>query len=60
MYGVFEQMLWRLPGDDPLKGVGAFGRVSFSPSDRNLVDFYADGGFISRAYCRSAAVIRSG
>ena len=46
VYGVFEQMLWRLPGDDPLKGVGAFGRVSFSPSDRNLVDFYADGGFI--------------
>ncbi|SFK77435.1 carbohydrate porin [Methylocapsa palsarum] len=46
VYGVVEQMLWRAPGDEPLKGVGVFGRVSFSPSDRNLIDFYADGGLI--------------
>ncbi|MGH6848389.1 MAG: carbohydrate porin [Methylocella sp.] len=44
VYGVIDQMLWRLPGDDPKKGVGAFARVAVSPTDRNLVDFYADAG----------------
>ncbi|MGH6838804.1 MAG: carbohydrate porin [Methylocella sp.] len=44
IYGVIDQMLWRLPGDDPKKGVGAFARVALSPTDRNLVDFYADAG----------------
>jgi porin len=44
VYGVIDQMLWRLPGDDPKKGVGAFARASLSPSDRNLVDFYAEAG----------------
>ena len=36
-------MLFRLP-DAGERSVGAFGRVSFSPDDRNPVDFYADGG----------------
>jgi porin len=44
LYGVIDQMLWRLPGDDPKKGVAAFARVAFSPGDRNLMNFYADGG----------------
>ncbi|WP_036255739.1 carbohydrate porin [Methylocapsa acidiphila] len=45
IYGVIDQMLWRLPGsDDPKKGIGAFSRISFSPPDRNLIDFYAEGG----------------
>jgi porin len=44
VYGVIDQMLWRLPGDNPKKGVGAFSRVSTSPSDRNLIDFYAEAG----------------
>lgn len=44
VYGVIDQMLWRKPGDDPKKGVGAFARISGSPSDRNLVDFYAEAG----------------
>ena len=26
-------------------GITAFARVAYSPSDRNLIDFYADGGF---------------
>ena len=29
VYGVIDQMLWRLPGDDPKKGVGAFARASW-------------------------------
>ncbi|PNE10374.1 MAG: carbohydrate porin [Beijerinckiaceae bacterium] len=44
IYGVIDQMLWRLPGDDPKKGVGAFARATFSPSDRNLIDLYAEAG----------------
>jgi porin len=44
VYGVIDQMLWRLPGDDLKKGVGAFARAALSPTDRNLVDFYAEAG----------------
>ncbi|MGC2223291.1 MAG: carbohydrate porin [Methylocella sp.] len=44
LYGVIDQMIWRLPGDDPKKGVGVFARASAAPSDRNLIDFYADAG----------------
>lgn len=44
LYSVFEQMLVRFPGDDDSRGIGAFVRVSTAPSDRNLIDFYADGG----------------
>jgi porin len=43
VYGVFEQMLLRLPGDD--RNIGMFARVSGSPDDRNLISFYADTGF---------------
>jgi porin len=43
-YGVIDQMIWRLPGDDPKKGVGVFARASAAPSDRNLIDLYADAG----------------
>ena len=44
VYGVVDQMIYHLPGDDPTKGVGIFARVSASPDDRNLVSFYADAG----------------
>jgi porin len=43
IYSVFEQKLYRVGNDDD-RGVGIFARVSFSPSDRNLIDRYADGG----------------
>jgi porin len=43
IYSVFEQRLYRV-GNDPDRGIGIFARVSFSPSDRNLIDRYADGG----------------
>jgi porin len=47
VYAVVDQMLWRLPDStDPFKGVGAFARISLNPSDRNLVEFYADGGLL--------------
>jgi porin len=53
-YGIFavvEQTLWRPPGGEPDKtvsasipGVTAFGRIAYSPPDRNLIDLYLDGG----------------
>lgn len=44
VYGVIDQMVWRLPGDEPKKGVGVFTFASASPSERNVADFYVDGG----------------
>src|SRR6202012_1882722 len=43
IYSVFEQKLYRVPHDDD-RGIGIFLRASYSPPDRNIVDFYADGG----------------
>jgi len=43
VYAIFEQKLLRVHGDVD-RGVGIFARVSYAPSDRNLIDFYADGG----------------
>jgi porin len=44
VYGVIEQMLKRFSGDDDARGIGAFLRLSTTPGDRNLIDFYADAG----------------
>ena len=44
IFGVYEQMLSRAKPDSD-KGVGFFVRTSISPSDRNLISFYIDGGF---------------
>jgi porin len=46
LYGVIDQQIYRLPGGDADKGISVFARGSASPSDRNLIDFYADGGFV--------------
>jgi porin len=43
IFGVFEQMLTR-SASDPDKGAAFFIRSSVSPSDRNLISFYLDGG----------------
>jgi porin len=54
IYSVFEQKIYRVGGDDD-RGIGIFARVSSSPSDRNLIDRYADGGieFIGLSDARS-------
>ena len=44
VYGVLDQQVYRLPGDDPTKGVSIFVRAVSGPSDRNLIDYYIDGG----------------
>jgi porin len=46
LYVDIDQMVWQVPGSRDPKGVGLVGRVFVAPSDRNLVDFYADGGVI--------------
>jgi porin len=43
LYAIVDQMVWRVP-DTKDNGLGVFLRLAGSPSDRNLVDFYADGG----------------
>jgi porin len=45
VFMVYEQMLQRSPFDAD-KGVAFFMRASVSPSDRNLVSAYVDGGFL--------------
>ena len=44
LYAAADQMVWLVPGSKDA-GLGIFLRLAGSPSDRNLVDFYADGGF---------------
>jgi porin len=42
-YSVFERKLYRVGGDDD-RGIGIFARASYSPPDRNLIDYYVDAG----------------
>jgi len=44
IYGIIDQLLWRVPGSKDAKGIGLFGRMIGAPTEQNLVDFYADGG----------------
>ncbi len=45
VYGVIDQMLYRVPGTDD-QGLSGFLRAGGVPNDRNLISFYADGGLI--------------
>ena len=44
LYGIIDQLIWRVPGSEEAKGVGVFARFIGAPADRNLIDFYFDGG----------------
>lgn len=46
VYGVIDQQLYRPRGGDGDSGISVFSRGSLSPSDRNLVNFYIDGGIV--------------
>ena len=46
IYAVFDQQLYRPAAADANTGVLSFARVSASPGDRNLADWYLDGGLI--------------
>jgi porin len=43
IYGAVEQMVYRVEKDAP-QGLGVFGRAGGSPSDRNVVSYYLEGG----------------
>jgi porin len=45
LYGIIDQLIWRVPGSEDPTGVGIFARFVGAPEDRNLIDFYFDGGF---------------
>lgn len=42
-YGILDQMVYRF-GTEGDHGIGLFTRLSAAPSDRNLANFYIDGG----------------
>ncbi len=44
LYGIIDQLVWRVPDSEEAKGVGLFARVIGAPEDRNLIDWYFDGG----------------
>ncbi len=44
IYGIIDQMIYRLPGEGDPKGISVFGRVIGAPSNRNLVDLYWEAG----------------
>jgi porin len=44
LYGIIDQLIWRVPGSEDPQGVGLFARFIGAPEDRNLIDFYFDGG----------------
>ncbi|MCW2272807.1 carbohydrate porin [Rhodoblastus acidophilus] len=43
VYGVLDRQVLQKP-DKTDDGVFAFGRIAWAPPDRNIIDFYADGG----------------
>ncbi|HWP25950.1 MAG TPA: carbohydrate porin [Xanthobacteraceae bacterium] len=46
VYVVLDQQLFRPRGGDAGSGISIYTRASLSPSDRNLVDAYIDGGVV--------------
>jgi porin len=46
IYAVVDQQLYRPPDGDRHSGISVYTRMSISPSNRNLVDRYIDGGIV--------------
>jgi porin len=46
LYGVIDQQIYRPRGGEADSGVSLFSRLSVSPSDRSLIDFFVDGGIV--------------
>lgn len=47
VYAVFDQQFYRPAGGDAFSGITGFTRIGAATSDRNLNDFYLEGGLIS-------------
>ena len=52
VYGVIDQTLYRVPGTAN-KSLSGFVRAGAVPNDRNLINFYADGGLLYRGLVSS-------
>ncbi|SFG63795.1 carbohydrate porin [Methylobacterium gossipiicola] len=46
LYAVMDQQLYRPEGGGPASGISVYARLAGSPSDRNLIDLWADGGLV--------------
>ncbi|RZN17936.1 carbohydrate porin [Bradyrhizobium sp. Leo121] len=46
IYGIIDQQIWRPEGGDAASGIAVFSRISGTPSDRNLIDFFVDTGIV--------------
>ena len=46
LYAVIDQQLWRPAGGAVNSGITVYSRMSMSPSDRNLINAYIDGGVV--------------
>ena len=46
LYAIIDQQLYRPKGGDSQSGISVFSRMSISPSDRNLISAYIDGGIV--------------
>jgi porin len=46
IYGIIDQQIYRPKGGDAQSGISVFSRISGTPSDRNLVDFFLDAGIV--------------
>ncbi len=46
IYGIIDQQLYRPEGGGPDSGISVFSRISATPSDRNLINFFLDGGVV--------------
>jgi porin len=46
LYAVIDQQLYRPKDGDSQSGISVYSRMSISPSDRNLIDRYIDGGIV--------------
>jgi porin len=46
IYGIIDQQIYRPEGGGPDSGISVFSRIAGTPSDRNLVNFFLDGGVV--------------
>ncbi|HAN63580.1 MAG TPA: hypothetical protein DCQ79_06915 [Rhizobiales bacterium] len=46
LYGIIDQLVYRIPGEGDGRGISVFARVIGSPSDRNRIDAYFDTGVV--------------
>lgn len=46
LYGIIDQQIYRPNGGDANSGISVFSRIAATPSDRNLIDFFLDGGIV--------------